>query len=293
MTVRSFRALALVAAGALVACIPALAVAPAAAAAPGYVRLAHLSPDTPAVDVWVTSFRGGSYSKVLPGVTYGAVSDYERLRPGVYTIAMRPPGAPEDSEPLLRTNVTVERGGAYTVAGIGRNADISLRVLTDDLSRPSRGTARMRVVQASSVAPIVDVTTTTGTTIADDAAFPSTTEYAEVGAQQWTLRVTPQDSPAPPVEESVQVESGAIYTALVLDRGDAEIQLVVRADAAASATRPRGSVATGLGGGVEEPQSSPWLVAAGLVGLVVGLLGLIGLSGRVVLASHRAGRARG
>src|SRR6185312_4923483 len=35
-----------------------LTLAPSASAASvGYIRLAHLSPDTPSVDVWLTSFR--------------------------------------------------------------------------------------------------------------------------------------------------------------------------------------------------------------------------------------------
>ena len=215
-----------------------LTAAPASAAVPGYVRLAHLSPDTPKVDVWVTSFKGSSFSKVFPAVGYGVLSDYQRLAAGTYTVAMRSPGAESDSEPLLRTNVTVEPGGAYTVAGVGRNADISLKVLTDDLSRPSAGSGRMRVVQASSVAPVVSVSTDEGTTIVDKATFPSTTEYAEVPAEQWTLQVDAEKAGIPSAEAGVDVKSGAIYTALVLDKGDSEIELVVRADAVSATGMP-------------------------------------------------------
>lgn len=228
---------------------PALVVAaPASAAVPGYVRLAHLSPDTPEVDVWVTSFRGSSFSKVFPAVGYGGLSDYQRLDPGTYTVAMRSPGSAKESQPLLRTNITVRAGKAYTVAGIGRNADIALRVLTDDLSRPSKGKARMRVVQASSVAPVVSVSTTAGNVIAEDARFPSTTSYAEVPAREWTLRAQPDKAGVSEATATVQVKAGAIYTALVLDKGTSGIQLLVRADAAASASAPVGSVDTGLGG---------------------------------------------
>jgi hypothetical protein len=228
---------------------PTWLLAPSASAAvPGYVRLAHLSPDTPKVDVWVTSFRGSRFSKVFPAVGYGALSEYQRLAPGTYTVAMRSPGAAKDSQPLLRTNVTVKGGQAYTVAGIGRNADIELRVLSDDLSSPSKGRARMRVVQASSVAPVVSVSTSEGDVIAENARFPSTTPYAEVPARRWTLEAEPQGSAAAPATTTVAVNAGAIYTVLVLDKGKAGIQLVVRADAAASASAPVGSMDTGMGG---------------------------------------------
>ncbi len=260
----------------VVALADTLSTWPATAATPGYVRLAHLSPDTPEVDVWVTSFRGGAYSKVLPRVGYGALSDYQRVAPGTYAVAMRPPGAPGKSTPMIRTTLRVAAGRAYTVAGIGRNADLSLRVLTDDLARPSSGKARMRVVQASSVAPVVDVTTTDGQTIARGARFPSTTPYAEIDAQQWTLRAKPQKAGAKAAQETVDVRAGFIYTALVLDDATAGVQLVVRADAAASASAPIGSVNTGLGGSAAEPPRG-WPSTA-LVGLLAALLIVTGAS---------------
>jgi len=287
MTVRPALLVPLAVAAALAAGLPVLAAPPAVAAAPGYVRLAHLSPDTPEVDVYVTSFRGGRFSKVLPGVSYGTLSDYQRLTPGRYAVAMRRPGAPADSAPLLRTTLRVTRGDAYTVAGVGRNANLELLVLDDDLSRPSAGKARMRVVQASSVAPVVNVSTSTGVPIADGARFPSTTRYAEVAAQQWTLRAVPGGDVAS-ADATVQVKAGAIYTALVLDEGTSAIQLVVRSDAASSATQPRGSVATGLGGGSRTGGggASPGLP----YGLILGIAALLGLgvhAGRPVLARAR------
>jgi Domain of unknown function (DUF4397) len=228
--------------------LPLISTPATAAAMPGYIRLAHLSPDTPKVDVWVTSFRGSKYSTMLPSVGYGALSNYQRVSPGEYTVAMRAPGASKKSTPILTTNVMVASGKAYTVAGVGRYANVSLKVLTDDLSRPDPGKARMRVVQASSVAPVVNVTTTTGQTIAMNVSFPSTTNYTEVPAQQWTLKAKPQAAGVRSAEESVQVSAGSIYTVLVLDKSKKAVQLVTRTDAAGSATMPVGSVDTGLGG---------------------------------------------
>jgi Domain of unknown function (DUF4397) len=256
--------------------LPLIASPATAAAMPGYIRLAHLSPDTPKVDVWVTSFRGGKYSTMLPSVGYGALSAYQRVSPGTYTVAMRAPGASKKSTPILSTNVIVASGKAYTVAGVGRNANITLKVLTDDLSRPDPGKARMRVVQASSVAPVVNVTTTTGKTIAMNVTFPSTTDYAEVPAQRWTLKAKPQAAGVRPAEQAVQVNAGSIYTVLVLDKGTKAVQLTVRTDAAGSATMPVGSVDTGLGGMART--DAPWLPRGVLPVTVVVALLLSGLA---------------
>src|SRR5689334_12757966 len=92
---------------------------PAAAAGDGYVRLAHLSPDTPQVDVYLKAEGGGSTEQTFPGVGYGALSQYLRLPAGPYSVAMRKAGADPSTKPVLTTQVTVENGAAYTVAGVG------------------------------------------------------------------------------------------------------------------------------------------------------------------------------
>jgi hypothetical protein len=111
-----------------------LSAAPAQAAGDGYVRLAHLSPDTPAVDVYLKSDSGTVKDQKFDGVAYGAMSDYLRLPTGTYSVAMRKAGAAASTPPVLTTQVTVVSGAAYTVAGVGRYADLGLRVLKDDLT---------------------------------------------------------------------------------------------------------------------------------------------------------------
>ena len=72
----SVRAAALVATAALVG-PAAVALAPSASAtSPGYaiVRGAHFSPDTPGVDVYLTSLAGGTSTLWLFGVTFLAVA---------------------------------------------------------------------------------------------------------------------------------------------------------------------------------------------------------------------------
>ena len=61
--------------------IPVPAGAATGADTVGYVRLAHLSPDTPAVDVYLAA-PDSTKPRVFPGVGYGVVSDYLELAPG-------------------------------------------------------------------------------------------------------------------------------------------------------------------------------------------------------------------
>jgi hypothetical protein len=274
----------------LIALAVPLSLAPSASAANvGYIRLAHLSPDTPKVDVWLTSFRDKKFSEVVRSVPYGTLSPFQRLQPGTYNVSMRSPGAAADSKPLLTTNLRVKPGGAYTVAGVGRRANITLKVLNDDLSAPAPGTARLRLVQASSAAKVVDVTTSTGRSLVTDAAFPSATSYVSIPAQRWTLTVGPKQGGALSATRTVDLKAGAIYTLLLLDKKLDDVQLVVRTDSAGTPNTPVGSVAAGLGGAApSQPGSSPVRPLAAVVAVL--LLGIAMYVGRPARprGAHRA-----
>jgi Domain of unknown function (DUF4397) len=164
-----------------------LTAVPAQAAGDGYVRLAHLSPDTPAVDVYLKSNSGAAKEQKFDGVAYGAPSNYLRLPTGTYSVAMRKSGAAASTPPVLTTQVTVDQGAAYTVAGVGRYADLGLRVLKDDLDLPAAGESKIRIIQASVRAPVLDVGGANGKTIADGVKFATTTEYRQVNPGKWNV----------------------------------------------------------------------------------------------------------
>src|ERR1700744_644531 len=113
--------------------ITGAAAASTTSAATGWVRLAHLSPNTPAVDVYLYSFGDPSAELVLHHVGYGVVSPYEPLAAGEYTVAMRAAGAAATAKPVLSVSLNVASGGAYTVAGLGPESGLRLEVLQDQL----------------------------------------------------------------------------------------------------------------------------------------------------------------
>ena len=223
-----------------------------AEAAVGYVRLAHLSPDTPKVDVYLSKVGDSSFTtQVFEHVGYGVMSKYLALPVGTYAVAMRTEGAPATSEPVLTTQVTVTEGGAYTVAGVGKYSGLGLKVFNDDLTRPTDGKSKVRVIQASVQAPILDVDLDDGTPVAKAVSFASTTNYQVVNPGQWTLRLRPNGSSST-TTLGVQLAGGSVYSLLVLD-GPRGLALELRADARGGATAPDGAVEAGAGG------DSPWL----------------------------------
>ncbi|WP_307849288.1 DUF4397 domain-containing protein, partial [Micromonospora sp. U56] len=137
---------------------------------------------------------------------------------------------------MLTTEVAVEAGAAYTVAGVGRHADLGLRVLADDLSAPAPGQAKLRVVQASVLAPVIDVAATDGPAIADAVRFATTTDYREVEPGRWRLRLGGDNGPTTDAE--VTLSGGRVYSLLVLDGRRGGLAAELREDARGGAVTP-------------------------------------------------------
>ena len=261
-----------------------LSASPAVAAqGDGYVRLAHLSPDTPAVDVYLKAQAGDGKPQIFPGVAYGAMSSYLRLPVGTYSVAMRKAGAGPGTDPVLTTQVNVENGAAYTVAGVGRYADLGLRVLRDDLKLPAPGESKVRIIQASVRAPVLDVGVNNGPTIADGVAFATTTTYRQVKPGTWTVKVQPSGggkSSALPCT----LGAGNVYSLLVLDDQKGGLKTQLRIDAGRQGGMPLGGVATGDGGTQPGSRLPIALVFAAVAGL---------LTGGAVVAIRRRPRSAG
>lgn len=244
--------------------------APAASAAQGFgwLRLAHLSPNTPAVDVYLYSFGDPSAMVVLKHVSYGTVSPYQRLASGDYTVAMREAGAAPASKPVLSTTVDVSPGAAYTVAGMGPFKGLRLQVMRDELVTP-RGKALVRVIQASLQQP--KVTVTAGSQVlASKEEFGTVSRYQAVSPGTWTVRAAGESENA---TRRIPLPAGSIHTIVVLD-DPGHLTLTALEDAAGSAALPAGGAATGFGGTAPHPGPSPqpWLVtaAAGLLLMLAG-----------------------
>ncbi|RBY94925.1 DUF4397 domain-containing protein [Blastococcus sp. TBT05-19] len=256
---------------------------PAQAAETGLLRLAHLSPDTPAVDVYVDSVAdpgNGTALLTVPGVNYGTISDYQAVPPGVYAISMREAGAAPDSPPALSTTVEIAAGSARTVAGVGPAADLGLEVLQDDLTPPAGGQARVRVVAAAATAPNLDAVAGDAS-LATDLAFARTGEYAALPAGTDRLTLTAQGTST---EVPIEVAAGSVYSLFVLDRPGGGLTVRTVLDAAGAGAVPVGGVEAGAGGaaGGSSPSGLPVAAAlgAGLVGLVAVGVGRRSTAGR-------------
>jgi hypothetical protein len=254
----------------------------------GWIRLAHLSPSTPAVDVYLYSFGNPTARIVLHHVAYGSVSPYEAVTAGDYSIAMRLAGAAKTSQPVLSSSVTVAAGHAYMVAALGPASGLRLQVMDDDLTTP-RGEALVRVIQASLKQPSVAVRWD-GKVIASKLAFAADTSYQAVSPGTEAVAVTGSSGHA---SSTVTLAAGSVHTLVVLD-GAGGLEIADLEDAAGSGLQPTGGAATGFGGtaGYGPGSPLPWLaviVAGSLLALTGGLRLRLAQAGG--LRPRRRGRA--
>lgn len=210
----------------------------------GWLRLGHFSPDTKAVDVRVTALSGGSVVLDLADVAYGDISPYQALGEGKYTIAMIPADSDDWSKVAISDTVTISPAKATTVAAYGPTATLQLRAFPDDLTSPSAGNARIRVIQASTLTPTVDVQTSTGLAIAKNARPGSATAYTEVPAGVWNLKLS---GAAVSGTADVTVAAGSVNTLFVLDNASGGLTILPILDSAATPVTPVGGVQTGGG----------------------------------------------
>jgi Domain of unknown function (DUF4397) len=252
--------------------------APAASAATsaqdGWIQLAHLSPNTPAVDVYLYSFGDSTAQQVIHHVSYGTVSPFEALPAGDYTVAMRAAGAKSTSKPVLSTAVDVLAGHAYTIAGMGPASGLRLQVIPDQLTPPA-GKVLVRVIQASLQED--SVTVTAGSShLATNLKFASVTSYRTVSPGSWTVKAV---GGSESTSSTISLVAGTTHTLVILDDpGKLSIDDLLDAAGSVAAT---GGVQTGLGGTAARPGAPvrPW-VAVSLAGLVIA-------GGGVVLVSRR------
>jgi hypothetical protein len=265
--------------------IVGLAAVPASATAQSgkaMVRVAHFSPDAPAVDVYVNG------TKTLSGVSFGTVSEYLEVPADTYTFEVRPANAPASSKPVIKATATVQGGQAFTVAAVGALASIRGRIYSDDLSAPPPGQGKVRVIHAAVGVPAVDVAVRGGPTLFRGVRFPDATPYVAVPAGTFDIQVRAAATGKTLLSASdLAVRAGTISTVAAIGGAGKPPRLLPIVDAAGLARAPEGGVPTGAGGTAPAAPHGPPVVPT--TAAVAGLVALLALLGTRRRGAGRAG----
>jgi len=191
------------------------------------IRVAHASPDAPAVDILVND------GKAFGDVAFKDITEYAMLTAGTYNVKVVPAGATEPV--VIEADLELEADMSYTVAAIGMLAEIQPLVLQDDISVPAAGTAHVRFVHASPDAPPVDIALKDGDVLFSAVGFGEASEYVPADADTHDLEVRLAGTTTVVLEiPGVALEAGTVYTvfAMGLVAGDPPVGAVTVVDAA-------------------------------------------------------------
>ena len=192
-------------------------------------------------------------------------------------------------------SASLSEGGIYTFAAFGRNASLETDLLTDDMTAPGAGQARVRIIQGAGDSDPVDVSTSANPLFASGATLGTVGSYATVPAG--AIDITASADGVDDVSARLDVAAGTVSSVVVLDQPTGGgLQVVGVTDG----TGTPGGTATPTGmpaGGVDTGGGNTASVRTGADGVPVAVAAATGAAAVVAavcfaVLGHRASRAR-
>lgn len=138
------------------------------------VRVIHLSPDAPAVDVFLNGQRS------VQSLAYEQGTAYLEPAAGTYDVAVAATSAPVTESVLSVPGVQLAAGRFYTAVALGRVASIQALALEDNYSGLASGNIRVRAIHAASAVGQVDIWNIPSS--GSPAVLYENVEFAQAGA---------------------------------------------------------------------------------------------------------------
>ncbi len=222
-----------------------------AAAAPprattAQVRIVHTALDIPPVGLVANN------AQVLSEIQYKGISSLVSLPTGQQSLRLT---LGEDAQSSINVPIKLESGQTYSLLVAGTKADVSVKVLQDDLSPVAAGQARVRAVHASPDTPAADVALQQGRVLFPNLAFTDSSSYRAIPAATVDVELRPAgSSKVVAAVPQLALEAGKVYTvyAVGLSSGSPPLSILPVVDVAgtAGATTTTGTgTGTGTGSG--------------------------------------------
>jgi transforming growth factor-beta-induced protein len=178
------------------------------------IRVAHFSPDTPNVDIYVNG------EVAIADLAFPAVTDFMTLPAGSYEIAVAPAGTSLEDAAIGPATFDLPADAYLTVAAVGslEAGTLAPAIIPADFSEIAEGNARVLVFHGIEDAPAVDVLAN-GSILIPALAFPGS-EGAndgifelEVPAGTYDLAVVPTGATEPVVIDltGTTLDAGTYY----------------------------------------------------------------------------------
>jgi hypothetical protein len=182
----------------------------------GYLRVIHVSPNAPAVDIYLNNTALGK------PFNFGDTTDFMSMPSGRYTVDLRPAGAAASSQPIYTTDVYLAGGASVNLVALGTLGSGGAQAfkvaafLTNRM--PTQGKARVEVIHAAPNLPTIDV-------LHKDKTVLTEIKFSKEGDSPLNLEPGPANITAAPTGKSgasvidlsdAKLEADKIYTVIAV-----------------------------------------------------------------------------
>ena len=222
---------------------PGVPAAGAAGVPDAAIRVARFSVGGGALDVRLTGYAGASRHLVVPPGGSPTVEGYAALPPGPYVVTVRSGAA----APAVLI-VDAQPGAAYTLGVVAAAGTVRALLIHDDLTAPSPGSGRVRLILAAARARQADVELVSGPVLVHDGAFAGVTAYHAVRAGTWRVAGSAASGQPLRTVATVSIAAGRLTSIVLFDGPRGRLAVCALADAAGPSRSPGGPVPAGGGG---------------------------------------------
>ena len=151
-------------------------------------------------------------------VGFKSVTRYRALDAKRYVFSLRPAGM-TNAKPLATNSEGLEDGRYYSIFALpGEGRGMALRVVNDQLDRPSNGQSRLRIVHGGEGLDAVDIRASgTPAALLDGVTFQAVTDYRDVNPFNGAIEVHSRGK-AVLVLPNAHLEAGRFYTMVIVGR---------------------------------------------------------------------------
>jgi len=131
----------------------------------------------------------------------------------------------KDDKSIFQKSIKLEKDKAYSlfITNEKDNDDAEYVQISDDLTNPAEGKAKIRFVHVSPDAGKLNLAVTGGEDLFTEKEFKSATDFKEIDAKTQTFNIVDQESKAVlSTLENVDIKAGKIYTVWVKGLKDTE-----------------------------------------------------------------------
>ena len=170
------------------------------------LRAFHASPNAPNVDILVDNAVAAGNVPYLTAVGFVAVPS------GARNVKVNAAGT---STTVIDVTPTLAPGKAYTAYAVGFLASISALLVEDNLTAPTTGNAKIRVIHGSPDAPNVDILANNNRVLSN-VPFKTASDYLVVPAGAYNFKVNVAGTATTATQADVTLAAGKVYTAIAV-----------------------------------------------------------------------------